>query len=278
MSIEKLNLTYVRQENKSFTTLYNHVIQNIDDAFVLGVYCYLSNLPPDWTVSKQQLMNHFDVGKDKMIYTMKWLNDNHLIEYHQDRNEDGTLCKNIIIVKDGSEFKKNYCGLTGVRINRCPDNPVSGKSAPTNNIYNTNKIKKKKINIPQPKKQVAFVVDLPDWLDKETWEDFKQYRKEIKKEMTELSQKKMIKILDKMRSKGQNVEDVLNQSIANRWQGVFEIKQFKEIQNGNQQSKSVAQRVWERSTQGLPEFEKYRNQRELSSNSTDIRSTSEFLF
>lgn len=79
----------------------------------------------------------------------------------------------------------------------------------------------------QPKKQVAVVSEpivLPDWLPNETWEEFKQHRKQLKKPMSELAQQKSIKQLEKMRSEGQDVVEVIETSIANGWQGLFEIK------------------------------------------------------
>lgn len=89
----------------------------------------------------------------------------------------------------------------------------------------------------QPKKQVAVVSDayvdpyvlkpeivLPDWLPNEVWEEFKQHRKQLKKPMSELAQKKSIKQLEKWRSEGQDVVEVIEASIANGWQGLFEIK------------------------------------------------------
>jgi hypothetical protein len=224
MSIEKLNIKLVRQENKSFTTLYNSVIQNITDAFALGVYCYLSSLPHDWIVSKKQLMNHFNVGKDKISSTMSWLNKNNLIEYLQERNEDGKMGSHVIIVKDGSSFDG---GKAGYRKSRLPEKPVTGKSAPTNIIINTNEIKDTKEIKAQPKKQVAVVSEpivLPDWLPNEVWEEFKQHRKQLKKPMSELAQKKSIKQLEKMRSDGQDIVEVIEASIANGWQGLFNIK------------------------------------------------------
>jgi hypothetical protein len=131
----------------------------------------------------------------------------------------------------------------------------------------------------QPEKMVAVVI-LPEWINNELWEDFKQFRKELKKPMTELMQKKMINRLEKMRSEGQNVEDVLNQSMANGWQGVFEIKSTMERNYGNQQSKvkSAAQRFWDRNTAGLPEYEKSSGKREISSDTTYLSSATDFLF
>lgn len=103
-------------------------------------------------------------------------------------------------------------------------NPEIGTTIPINKPYNKTQIKDKKA---QRKKRVDAVSDeivLPDWLPKELWEEFKQHRKEMKKTMSMLAQKKTIVQLDKMRSSGQDIESVINQSIANGWQGIFELK------------------------------------------------------
>lgn len=79
----------------------------------------------------------------------------------------------------------------------------------------------------QPKKQVAVVnepIVLPDWLPSEIWDEFKQHRKQLKKPMSELAQKKSIKQLEKMMSEGQDIVEVIEASIANGWQGLFNIK------------------------------------------------------
>lgn len=265
MSIEKLNLKLVRQENKSFTTLYNSVVQNITDAFNLGVYCYLSSLPHNWVVSKKQLMNHFCVGKDKISSTMAWLNKNNLIEYIQERKEDGKMGNHIILVKDGSSFDG---GKSGHRESRLPEKPLTGESAPTNIIYNTNKTKDKNKTVAQRQKRVASEPEhivLPDWLSKELWEEFKQHRKEMKKPMSLLAQKKTISQLDKMRAGGQDIESVINQSIANGWQGLFELKsQGNVYEKCNSSAGSVRKEKFD-STQWLIDRIKSRQSREDNS-------------
>lgn len=154
MSVEKLDFSYVRQAQKSFTTHLNQVMQNIPDAFILGVYCYLSSLPHDWIVNRNHLMKHFDVGRDKIKNAMAWLNANFLIEYEQDRNLDNTFSKSLIVVKDGCDFiekiinnqqhdsdglKTSPAAVAGGLKFRSTEKPLDGKTAPTYiNIKDTN--------------------------------------------------------------------------------------------------------------------------------------------
>ncbi len=175
MSVKKIDFNSVIQSKKSFTTNFNEVIQNIHDGFTLGVYIYLSSLPPNWNVNVKQLMIHFDTGRDKIKRTLSWLNDKELIIYIRPRNEDGTFRKDTvdnfnncaIEVQEGLKFiekiKSNQQHIsthpetsimdkslyknqsTRLKIQRL-DNPASGKSAPINKIINkkTNRERKAK--------------------------------------------------------------------------------------------------------------------------------------
>jgi hypothetical protein len=104
-------------------------------------------------------------------------------------------------------------------------NVLVGTNPPIPNINTDNKQKIKDKIKAQPKKQVdAVTIELPNWLPNELWKEFKQHRKEMKKPMSELAQKKTINQLEKMKVCGQDIEAVINQSIANGWQGLFELK------------------------------------------------------
>ncbi|EKK7717687.1 replication protein [Cronobacter malonaticus] len=68
-------------------------------------------------------------------------------------------------------------------------------------------------------------VDLPDWLDPAVWHEWVQYRAESKKPIKSmLTVTKAIKLLSQFRDAGDNPADVINQSIANGWQGLFQVK------------------------------------------------------
>jgi len=65
----------------------------------------------------------------------------------------------------------------------------------------------------------------PDWLDFEIFNEYKKMRKQIKKPLTKYAEKLAIGKLEKFRVSGQDIDEVLNQSILNCWQGLFEVKQ-----------------------------------------------------
>lgn len=73
----------------------------------------------------------------------------------------------------------------------------------------------------------------PDWLDKELWEDYLCYRSEIKKPLTETGQKRAVMKLKRFYDQGQNVDEIIEQSITNNWLGLFAVKQKLDTKDEN---------------------------------------------
>lgn len=67
-------------------------------------------------------------------------------------------------------------------------------------------------------------LELPDWLSQEDWESFLEHRKSLKAPMSLIAQKRAITVLEKLRAKGFDVAEIINQSIINGWKGLFETK------------------------------------------------------
>ena len=63
---------------------------------------------------------------------------------------------------------------------------------------------------------------LPDWINSETWTAFLDHRKYIKKPASERAQKMILKQLEEWMNKGHDPNKVLETSIINGWQGIFE--------------------------------------------------------
>jgi hypothetical protein len=105
MSIEKLDSIKVKQEKIAFTIHRNYVLQNITDVTALAIWCYLTSLPDDWNVHRNQLANHFQIGRDKLANALKFLNECHLIEYVPIKNHKGQIEVWQILVKEGQEFE-----------------------------------------------------------------------------------------------------------------------------------------------------------------------------
>lgn len=69
-----------------------------------------------------------------------------------------------------------------------------------------------------------FVFEIPDWIDKQTWQDYLEMRNKTKKPMTNKAKQLAVKKLDELCKNGNDPNEVLNQSILNSWQGLFPLK------------------------------------------------------
>ncbi|HBB7883256.1 TPA: replication protein [Escherichia coli] len=76
-----------------------------------------------------------------------------------------------------------------------------------------------------PQKFDPLETELPDWLSAETWLSWVTYRKEIGKSIkSKQSVTQAINVLSRSLEKGYTPEEIINQSIASGWQGIFEPK------------------------------------------------------
>ncbi|WP_435341785.1 replication protein [Klebsiella quasipneumoniae] len=118
--------------------------------------------------------------------------------------------------------------------------PESGKKSlpESGNAYYPNQVNTKdkhtkdnKDNINNPPKSpraVSFdasAVQLPDWLSAEIWLSWVAYRRDLKKPIkSQQTVTQAINLLDRCRLNGYSPDEIINQSIANGWQGLFEPK------------------------------------------------------
>lgn len=83
-------------------------------------------------------------------------------------------------------------------------------------------------NPPKSPRAVSFdalAVQLPDWLSAEIWSSWVAYRRDLKKPIkSQQTVTQAINLLDRCRLNGYTPDEIINQSIANGWQGLFEPK------------------------------------------------------
>ncbi|EAN1667579.1 replication protein [Salmonella enterica] len=69
----------------------------------------------------------------------------------------------------------------------------------------------------------ASSVQLPEWLSSITWSSWVEYRRDLKKPIkSQQTVTQTINLLDRCRLNGYTPEEIINRSIANGWQGLFE--------------------------------------------------------
>lgn len=84
-------------------------------------------------------------------------------------------------------------------------------------------------------------IELPDWLDKKVWEEWEQHRKELKKKLTPSTIKLQLKFLE---TNKQDYRKIINQSIANGWTGLFELKKNYLANKSDAERKLEKQRIY----------------------------------
>lgn len=100
--------------------------------------------------------------------------------------------------------------------------PKQGHTKDTNTKDNKDNIN----NPPKSPRAVSFdalAVQLPDWLSAEIWSSWVAYRRDLKKPIkSQQTVTQAINLLDRCRLNGYSPEEIINRSIANGWQGLFE--------------------------------------------------------
>ena len=94
-----------------------------------------------------------------------------------------------------------------------PDSPNPDSLIPVNQAKSKTK--------PRP---AAAAFALPDWVPAEAWGHYEEMRTKCRAPLTERAAELAIRALYKMRSNGEDVEKVLEQSVLNGWKGVFPVK------------------------------------------------------
>lgn len=108
--------------------------------------------------------------------------------------------------------------------------PESGNAYCPNQVNTKDKhTKDNKDNINNPPKSPravsfdALAVQLPNWLSAEIWSSWVAYRRDLKKPIkSQQTVTQAINLLDRCRLNGYAPEEIINRSIANGWQGLFE--------------------------------------------------------
>ncbi|KMK11123.1 replication protein [Pluralibacter gergoviae] len=114
--------------------------------------------------------------------------------------------------------------------------PNSGKGHYPNQVNTKDKhTKDKKDNSnktnksPRPVSFDPLNAELPDWLSSSVWASWVNYRRDLKKPIkSQQTITQAINLLDRCRLSGYLPEEIINQSIANGWQGLFEPKSAKQ--------------------------------------------------
>ncbi len=152
-------------------------------------------------------------------------------------NEDSvvTICnalRNIEFISDSSirnwEEYQTYDRTGAERQRKFRQNKKLVSSAVTdvterNALRNTEEKRRDKKR-KEEKDNIGDFYAIPDWIPSSAWNEFKEMRVKIKKPMTLRAAHLILDKLDRFRTLGHDPTTVLNQSIINNWQDIYEPK------------------------------------------------------
>ena len=171
MSIEKLDSIKIKQAQIPYTQIFTKVLQNIKNTDALAIWVYLSSLPPDWVINKEQIKNHFNIGDKTIKNVFSYLNRCRLITYTRERSANGKMGIVIISLSCGEEFKINEpfiyvdksAKTTGSKNHPVVDHPSGLEALQIIDITNDNKQQNIDKSFYRKSAQKEFNERKPDW-------------------------------------------------------------------------------------------------------------------
>lgn len=137
-------------------------------------------------------------------------------------------CEKSTLVSEDHTSEENPHGVVGkIHTRTSGENPHPSKDNTKDNIQKTNIFRDaQKKTEPKPKAFDPKKIELPENVSLENWTAFIDMRNQIKKPVTQHAANLLLK---KLKGFGLQANAVLDQSIENCWQGLFQLKQTNQV-------------------------------------------------
>ena len=231
MSVEKWSDATLRKEKfeDPYTKLPNFVIQKFTRESI-KYWVFLQSQYDGWNVNTQALGKLFGDGRDKAYRLMNDLIKYKLVE--RVRNLNGNLnAETELVVKNGEDFKEEFLNKpsefntpadilktrTSESISRHPDFQYPENQE----LIKENKTKKENVLIRATKKN-EIRVELPSFLTEDTWSEFLEYRKKIKRPITIYGQNLLLKKLIGFKELGYDIDQIIANTVeSGKWPSFY---------------------------------------------------------
>ena len=221
-------MSVLRKEKKgNFTVIDNAIFKDKDLSMKsIGLLCLMLALPDNWNYSIAGLVSIVSDGESAVRSSLKELEEAGYFRREQVR-EDGKIVKTEYVISEYKNFENPLVE------NPVVDNPVVENPPQVNTNTSNTKVSNKK----------DIYIGLPENL-KETLYEFEVMRKSIKKPMTDVARKRLIRELQKLAGEDvQKMIKILDQSILNSWAGVYPLK-TSTYSKGSQSFAEMAMADW----------------------------------
>jgi hypothetical protein len=209
MPIQKETGLRLQKFGYHFETIPRETVEQIKDPVALAYWIYLLTRPSDWVVRRTHLMERFQTKKTAHDRAMRDLRAAGVVWTQYERDAQGRVTDTVIMVGaipvDDLPTQSPDVQLADIR-----SQPIIG-------------------SVDHLKKDI---VPTEGQIGIRGWDDWVEFRKEIRKKLTPASIRKQVELLENYPPAEQQA--VINQSIQNGWTGLFPLKG-----NGNGRSKET---------------------------------------
>lgn len=201
---------------KEVQCTYFHLCMHADDDGVVEAYTVMQMLGAEEDILRILTGKGFvkPLNEDLVTYIMDW-NEHNLIRADRKRT---SIYKDLLLqiipdvdIKE-ARIRADVAKRNQLKSGESEDVDVQWT---TNGQHSIGEVSKSKDSKEKPEK---VVIELPDWLDKEKWQEWISYRKQRKLTCTEITMKKQLKLLGENQS---THVAIIEKSITNGWQGLF---------------------------------------------------------
>jgi hypothetical protein len=188
---------------------------------------------PGFFFKNSTYMKALEISEKTLQRAFDHLEKNNFITIERRFDESGRQIPNGIYLLIPDEFIHSYEKMidgegvkfieenSPVKMTTLGASKCGGPPRQNDDPYNIKRKNNKYNSKRKSKKPVIQEIEIPLWLTKQAWDEFKSHRVHIKKPMTLLSERKMLNKLQKLKDDGQNPIELLDRSIRNNWQDVF---------------------------------------------------------
>lgn len=201
------------KRNRDYTTIHNHFLkQQTMSLKTKGLMAYLLSLPEDWRIYVTELANNHSDGVTAIKGALKELESFGYLSRERMRNNKGVIIGMEYVLREQPSVE-----------NPSMENPPVDNPSMDNRILintdNTNKVFKQK-------KDNKGAKVYPDQLNMDAWVEWCEFRsKEYRLKYKEMGEAKAIAQLLKLSTGDKEKQrDIIEQSMANGWRGLFALK------------------------------------------------------
>ena len=213
------------EKNENYSVIANYHFKEKNMSLkAKGLLSLMLSLPDNWDYSIAGLVALSKDGKDSVVAALNELEQFGYLRREMIKNEKGQFMGCNYTVYEMPITEKQHVEEPKA------ENPQAGNQLQLNTKeLNTKELNTKKINTNNNLDNLITTFDFSETTEEELTEalkDFEEMRKKIKKPLTDRAKKGIIKKLYELSGGNASIAvEILDNSIMNSWQGVFELKQ-----------------------------------------------------